>query len=102
MRPQGSQKRGGVVSESVPRGQPSLARANSPSENPRAKTRQWPPAKNLLGPGYQLPCVPEVHVRDDQGGATVWVVKPNFLPKFGAGLVRRRWVVAKAAASAER
>ena len=85
MRPQGSQKRGGVVSESVPRGQPSLA---------RAKTSQWPP-KTLLGPGCQLPRVPEVHVRgDDQGGATIWVVKT----KVGAGLVRRRWVVAKAAA----
>jgi len=94
MRPQGSQKRGGVVSESVPRGQPSLARA----KNPRAKTSQWPP-KTLLGPGCQLPWVPEVHVRgDDQGGATIWVVKT----KVGAGLVRRRWVVAKAAASAER
>ena len=34
MRPQGSQKRGGVVSESVPRGQPSLARAKTHERKP--------------------------------------------------------------------
>ena len=35
---------------------------------PTSENQAVATSENLLGPGYQLPCVPEVHVRDDQGG----------------------------------
>ena len=86
MRPQGSQKRGGVVAESVPRGQPSLARAKTHERKP-GSGHQRKTSWDLVTNSRAFQRSTSAMTKE----ATIRVVKP----KFGAGLVRRRWVVAQ-------